>query len=428
MIRSDYRARNPSRCGTLITDVLMPQLGLEVIEATVIDVLVAIGQEVAEGAGLMEIETDKATTEIVAPRTGFIATIDVAIGQLVPVGARLATIGDTIDESATLPARHHVEVASVVAHAATRSGTKLAPDVAPVRQRVAPVARRAAEDLGLPLGEIIGTGPRGRVTLRDVEAAAAEVAAAVSPVAASGNGMPRSQAAGRPSRDGDVEPLSRSRRAIARRMTASQLIPQYELQRDVDATHMLAQKDAQAAVPGSVRPGVNELLMQAIAETVVRHPALAMTFVEEPEPGLRRHADIGIGLAVATERGLLVPVLRAVHRTGLHDLAAQRQGAVDAARAGRLTLEQMSGAAVTLSNLGSFGVDRFTAMLNPGESTIVAVGRVTDRVVPRGRGITVIPVLTVTMTFDHRAIDGAIGGAAIAELAELLEGAMTWRP
>jgi pyruvate dehydrogenase E2 component (dihydrolipoamide acetyltransferase) len=211
-------------------------------------------------------------------------------------------------------------------------------------------------------------------------------------------------------------------------MTASQLIPQYELQRDVDATHMLAQKDAQAAVPGSVRPGVNELLMQAIAETVVRHPALAMTFVEEPEPGLRRHADIGIGLAVATERGLLVPVLRAVHRTGLHDLAAQRQGAVDAARAGRLTLEQMSGAAVTLSNLGSFGVDRFTAMLNPGESTIVAVGRVTDRVVPRGRGITVIPVLTVTMTFDHRAIDGAIGGAAIAELAELLEGAMTWRP
>jgi pyruvate dehydrogenase E2 component (dihydrolipoamide acetyltransferase) len=428
MIRSDYRARNPSWCWILISDVLMPQMGLEVIEATVIDVLVAIGQEVAEGVGLMEIETDKATTEIVAPRTGFIATIDVTIGQLVPVGARLATIGDRIEESAALPARHHVEVASVVAHAATRSDTKLVPDVDPVRQRVAPVARRAAEELGLPLGEINGTGPRGRVTLRDVEAAAAEVAAAVSPVAASGNGMPRSRAADRLSRDGEIEPLSRSRRAIARRMTASQLIPQYQLQRDIDATHMLAQKEAQAAVPGSVRPGINELLMQAIAETVVRHPALAMTFVEEPEPGLRRHADIGIGLAVATERGLLVPVLRAVHRTGLHDLAAQRQGAVDAARAGRLTLEQMSGAAVTLSNLGSFGVDRFTAMLNPGESTIVAVGRVTDRVVPRGRGITVIPVLTVTMTFDHRAIDGAIGGAAIAELAELLEGAMTWRP
>jgi pyruvate dehydrogenase E2 component (dihydrolipoamide acetyltransferase) len=212
-------------------------------------------------------------------------------------------------------------------------------------------------------------------------------------------------------------------------MTASQLIPQYQLQRDVDATHLLAQKDASAAAstPGP-RPGVNDLLLQAIAEMVVRHPALATTFVDGPEPALRRHAGIGVGLAVATDRGLVVPVIEDVHRLGLGEIAARRAPLVAAARDGTLSLAQMSGAAITLSNLGGFGVDRFTAMLNPGESAIVAVGRTSERVVPRGRGLAVVPILTMTITFDHRTVDGAVGGAALNGLAELLEGRMAWRP
>jgi pyruvate dehydrogenase E2 component (dihydrolipoamide acetyltransferase) len=211
-------------------------------------------------------------------------------------------------------------------------------------------------------------------------------------------------------------------------MTASQLIPQYRLERDIDATHILAQKDVQTAVGSVPRPGVNDLLIQAIAETVVRHPVLGASYVEEPEPGLAYPDRVNVGLAVATDQGLVVPVLRAVERSGLCEIATARQRLVEAARAGRLSLEDMSGGSITLSNLAGFAVDRFTAMLNPGESAIVAVGRVIDRVVPRGRDLTVVPTMTVTMTFDHRVIDGAVGAAALAELAALLEGGMVWRP
>jgi pyruvate dehydrogenase E2 component (dihydrolipoamide acetyltransferase) len=415
----------------------MPQMGLEVSEAAVLAVLVAPGDEVAEGQPLLEMETDKATTELEAPRAGFVVGIEVAEGDVVAVGAVVAWIADSADERAGdgapgggAPAADGVaDGAGATAPAPAGAGVAVAngsgattPGLLP---RAAPVARRAARALGVELTALAGTGPRGRITLGDVEAAAAAGGAATGSAA-----LEPALAQVTPASGGELEPLTKLRRAIARRMTASQLIPQYQLQRDVDATHLLAQKDASAAgaAGGGTRPGVNDLLLQAIAEMVVRHPALATAFVDAPEPALRRHAGLGVGLAVATDRGLVVPVVEDVHQIGLGEIAARRARLVVAARDGTLSLSQMSGATITLSNLGGFGVDRFTAMLNPGESAIVAVGRATDRVVPRGRGLAVVPILTVTMTFDHRTVDGAVGGAALAELADLLEGRMTWRP
>ncbi|MDX6704062.1 MAG: hypothetical protein QOF26_4288 [Baekduia sp.] len=415
----------------------MPQMGLEVSEAAVLAVLVAPGDEVAEGQPLLEMETDKATTELEAPRAGFVVGIEVAEGDVVAVGAVVAWIADSADERAGdgapgggAPAADGVaDGAGATAPAPAGAGVAVAngsgattPGLLP---RAAPVARRAARALGVELTALAGTGPRGRITLGDVEAAAAAGGAATGSAA-----LEPALAQVTPASGGELEPLTKLRRAIARRMTASQLIPQYQLQRDVDATHLLAQKDASAAgaAGGGTRPGVNDLLLQAIAEMVVRHPALATAFVDDPEPALRRHAGLGVGLAVATDRGLVVPVVQDVHQIGLGEIAARRARLVVAARDGTLSLSQMSGATITLSNLGGFGVDRFTAMLNPGESAIVAVGRATDRVVPRGRGLAVVPILTVTVTFDHRTVDGAVGGAALAELADLLEGRMTWRP
>jgi pyruvate dehydrogenase E2 component (dihydrolipoamide acetyltransferase) len=293
----------------------------------------------------------------------------------------------------------------VAAPAATNGDAPDAP-----RRRVAPVARRAAAKLGVDLTTVTGTGPRGRVTLYDVEAAAASSAPPV----------PTERADGR-------EELTATRRAIARRMTASQLIPQYHLVRDVDATHLLAEKDAQAT-RGGAKVGVNDLLIQAIAETAVRHPLLATGYVDDDPPYLLRRETIDVGLAVATDRGLVVPVIRAAHERGLAGIASDRQQLVAAARSGRLSLEAMTGGTITLSSLAALGVDRFTAMVNPGESTIVAVGRTAERLVPRGRTIAVVPTLTITLSFDHRVVDGAVGASALAELAGLLEGGMTWRP
>jgi pyruvate dehydrogenase E2 component (dihydrolipoamide acetyltransferase) len=219
------------------------------------------------------------------------------------------------------------------------------------------------------------------------------------------------------------------RRAIARRMTASQRdIPQFQLVREVDVTHLMAQKTAAAAAAiDGASPGVNDLLMQAIAEMLVRYPDLAAAYVDGDAPALRRPDTVDVGLAVATDSGLLVPVIRRVHERPLREIASDRKRLVDAARAGTLGLQDMTGGTTTLSNLGSFGIDRFTAMVNPGESAIIAVGRVCDRVVPRGRGTAVVPLLTVTLALDHRVVDGATGARALAELGALLEGTMQWR-
>jgi pyruvate dehydrogenase E2 component (dihydrolipoamide acetyltransferase) len=392
---------------TSSTPVLMPQMGLEVTEGIVTAVLVQVGAEVEREQPLMELETDKAVTEVVAPTAGVVRSIEVSEGDTVPVGAVLMHIGGDEPVPAPAPAPAPAQPAAAAAVTNGRAEAPVATAEAP-RQRVAPVARRAAVKLGVDLAAVTGTGPRGRITLRDVEAAETAAPAPAAPSA------------------GRVE-LTAMRRAIARRMTASQLIPQYHLVRAVDVTHLLAEKDAQQS-RGGAKVGVNDLLIQAIAETAARHPALATAYVEDEPPYLQQRDEIHVGLAVATDRGLVVPVIRSAHERGLQDIVADRQRLVGAARAGRLSLEEMAGGVITLSSLAAAGVDRFTAMVNPGESAIVAIGRTEDRLVARGRTISVVPTMTVTLSFDHRIVDGATGAAALAELADLLEGGMTWRP
>lgn len=439
----------------MITPVVMPQLGLEVTEGVVVELFVVPGTAVTKDLPLLELETDKASTDVVAPCDGVLRAWSVGIGDTVPVGDVLALIADTADEPLDAePAATTAEAdasAAVVGAAAEEPGVAAAseadgrgggsagdgqaPDGAP-RRRVAPVARRAAAALGVALAAVEGTGPRGRVTLDDVRRAAAAGGAAVAPVTSA---TPSSGSAARPAASpapvaapGAVEelPISAIRRAIARRMSASQLIPQYQLQRDVDASHLLAQKAAQSeGRNAAARIGVNDLLVQALAETVRRHPELAVTWADGDDgPRMIRSGADGVGLAAASDKGLVVPVIRDPQTAGLAEIAEQRQRLVAAARAGTLGLDEMAGAAITLSNLGGFGVDRFTAMLNPGESAIVAVGRTVERVVPRRGGTAVVPVLAVTVSFDHRVIDGAVGAAALGTLAALLEGDMAWRP
>lgn len=393
-------------------------MGLEVSEGTVTAVLVAPGDSVAEGETVAEVETEKAIAEIAAPRSGVITTIEIEVGDTIPVGATLMRIGDSAADTSpsTDPANADANLSAAAAPASVATDTSNGSG----RRRAAPIARRAAAKFGIGLEMITGTGPTGRITLGDVERVAAECGAAPAPATA---------AASETSSGERLEPLSATRQAIARRLTESQLVPQYTLTRDVDIAWLLAEK-ARLTDAGPTKVGVVDLLVQALAEALARHPQLAASFVPAAgdEPAQFRHPDgIDVGLAVATERGLLVPVLRRGHERTLSELVLERARLIELTRSGRLGLGDMGGAATTLSSLGTFGVDSFTAMLNPGESSILAVGRTVDRVVPRDRGLAVVPTITATFTFDHRVVDGATGAAALAELAELLEGAMTWR-
>ncbi len=419
-------------------DVVLPQMGLEVSEGTVTAVLVAVGDTVAEGDTVVEVETDKAIAEVPATESGVVSEVAVAVGDTVPVGAVLIQIGDTTEPGRAVSTAGPVAAGDPppppVAKASSGVGPPTAPPTAETavaaladaegsngarRLRAAPIARRAAAGHGVSLELVSGTGPAGRITLGDVERFVEErgAAPAVAPAAAPAPAGAR------------LEPLSATRQAIARRLTESQLVPSYTLSRDLDATWLLAEKK-RLTDAGPAKVGVVDLMLQALAETLVRHPLLAASFVPgagaEP-PQLRHPEGIDLGLAVATERGLLVPVLRSVHDRPLAEMVLERARVIETARAGRLGIAEMSGAAATLSSLGTFGVDRFTAMLNPGESAILAAGRTVERVVPRDRGLAVVPSLTLTFTFDHRVVDGAAGAAALAELADLLEGGMAWR-
>jgi pyruvate dehydrogenase E2 component (dihydrolipoamide acetyltransferase) len=404
----------------VITPVVMPQLGLEVSEGTVAAIHVQLGAEVVADQPLLELETDKALTDVVAPRDGVVRRIDVEVGDTVAVGATLIVLADEADEATGVAESRELSSGrgQAGAQAPAASLTRAHSDPARNaygRQRSAPVARRAAQRLGIELANIAGTGPRGRITLADVERAAAPPGPEHSV-----NGTSQ-----------DAVPLTGIRRAIARRMTRSQAIPQFWLEREIDATALLAAKEALPGLPpGAAKPTLNDMLVQALGEVVLRHPLLASVCVENDggDPLLARRSGADIGLAVATDRGLMVPVIHRAHQRALHELAAERVRLVSAARSGRLTLEQMSGATVTLSNLGGFGIDRFGAMLNPGEAAILAVGRTVERVIPRGRAIVTVPTLSLTITIDHRVMDGADGASVLIDLAELLEGGMTWRP
>lgn len=424
----------------MVTNVVLPQMGLEVSEGTVVAFHVTAGASVSEGDPLLEVETDKALTDVVAPCDGVVLGFDVQEGDTVPVGAVLVRLGDSADATSSTGDDVQGAVAEQAPAAEVASSPALSPsperaggDTASDRVLVgvgaaeepskgahaikaAPVARRAARHHGIALTSITGTGPRGRITLRDVEQAVAGATNGKTNGTSNGDGAP----------DGDLEPMSATRRAIARRMTESQRIPQFALDREIDATWLLAEK-RRLTDEGPVKVTVNDLLLQALAEMVVRHPDLGTSFVDGDRAQVRRRAGADVGLAVATDRGLLVPVLRRLHERTLGELALERSRLVTAARSGKLDLAEMTGATISLSSLASFGVDRFTAMLNPGEAAIVAVGRTVDKVVPRDRGFAVVPALTLTMTLDHRVVDGATGARALAELAELLEGEMTWR-
>ncbi len=279
------------------------------------------------------------------------------------------------------------------------------------------MARRLAAEHAIDLRSVSGTGPRGRIQLKDVRQAIAA------------QSMP---AGGRQPLPSGPQPLPAMRRALARSMSLSNAtVPQFSVSRAVDFTalHQHRARILAGLTAGAVRPSVNDFLLQAIARTLLAFPALNATFsgdVNSPDAAITPAVGAHIGLVVAVENGLLVPVLHGVEQLGLAALARRRSESVERALQGKLKREELQGATFSLSNLGARGPDRFTAMINPPESGILAVGRQRDCVVALNGGIHVRPMSELSLTVDHRVADGRLAADFLAYLVEILEGD-SWR-
>ena len=404
----------------MATEIVMPKLGLTMESGAISAWLVEEGQEVQKGQALLEIATDKVTMEVEAQADGILRKILVPPGEEVPVSTTIGVIAAADEDigsysaaapSDPVPAAAASPTPTAPAPAAASSPTPSAPPPTPSvdsdgrrPHKTSPKARKIAAEHGLDLSGISGSGPAGRIVSADVLALVERVqpAPAAAPVLAA---------------EGRVE-LSRAEQVAGERLTASyQQIPHIHLSMDVSAV-WLQQFRTGYELEGK-KISFNDLIVKATARTLSEFPR-----VNSLEEGghFRYASEINVGIAVAAEQGLVVPVLRAAAEKTIEEIALEGTRLIDAARRGQLRPDDMLGGTFTISNLGMFGVSRFTAIINPPQVAILAVGAIENRVVASGAdAFAVRPQLTLTLAADHRVVDGALGARFLARLKEVLE-------
>jgi pyruvate dehydrogenase E2 component (dihydrolipoamide acetyltransferase) len=400
------------------TEVILPRLGQGMESGTIVRWLKSEGEAVEKGEPLFELDTDKVTQEVEAEAAGVLLKIAISEGE-VPVGQTVAFIGaegedlpDVATESDPTPASNTV-LQGQVAEPAEVQGAQGEPEPVAAttngRIKASPLARRIARERGIELAGIRGTGPDGRIVAEDVERAEAGA-----PIPASNTVLQAPVAAG------EVErvPLSNVRKTIARRLTEAWQIPVFQLEASADMTRVNALVARLRERDPERRVTVTDVLTKLCAHALTRHREVNAEFTED---AILLHPSANVGLAVAAPQGLVVPVIRGAERLSLAEIAAVRADLVGRARDNKLRAEDLEGGTFTISNLGMYAVERFTAVLNPPQAAIVAVGATEERVVSVGGETAVRPMVTLTATFDHRAVDGAPAAAFLQTLKESLE-------
>ena len=433
----------------MIQKVLLPKLGQTMDAGEIARWLKAEGDPVEKGDILLEITTDKATLEVESYVRGVLRKILAQPGQVVPVNGIIALVADADEPLPEIDVEYPMageaapaaveEAPASAAPAAVRSTAPAVQPLASGRRRVSPRARRAARRRGVPLDGIVGTGPMGRIIERDVLAGADRgTAVKASPVArraaavrgvdlglVSGTGprgrvtkqdvvgyMPATAAAGA------GEAPSTMRRLIAERMAASKReIPHYYLMMDADMTEAVAWR-AGLNADADVKVTFNDILLRAAALAARDVPeALALW----TDGGIVPLTDVNIGLAVALDEGLIVPVVRNVDRLAVRDVARETAALVQKARTKHLLAEETEGGRLTITNLGMFGIERFLPIIVPGQGAILGVGRIAAKAVVIDGGIAIRQMLGLSLAADHRAADGATGARYLAAVRARLE-------
>jgi pyruvate dehydrogenase E2 component (dihydrolipoamide acetyltransferase) len=403
------------------TEVKLPRLGQGMESGTIVKWLKSEGEQVQKGDALYELDTDKVTQEVEAEASGVLLKIAIPEGE-VEVGKTIGFIGDKGEELAESPESDSAnEKAPAVEHrdavpAATTNGSSQGRDVeAPVepaaaggRIKASPLARRIARERGIELSQVRGTGPDGRIVAEDVERAEAQPAA---PVAAH-------VAAALPAGEIESRPLSNVRKTIARRLTQAWTVPAFQLTVDADMTRATELVAKQRELYPDVRITVTDVLTKLCAQALMRHRNMNVHYTEE---ALLVFPSADVGIAVAAPQGLVVPVVHGAERLSIAQIAGVRADLVFRARDGKLRSEDLEGGTFTISNLGMYEVDQFIAVLNPPQASILAVGATRDQVVPRDSELHILPLLTMTLTCDHRAVDGATGADFLRTIKAFLE-------
>jgi pyruvate dehydrogenase E2 component (dihydrolipoamide acetyltransferase) len=404
----------------MATEVKLPRLGQGMEAGTIVKWLKAEGDPVQKGEPLYELDTDKVTQEVEAEASGVLLRIAVREGE-VPVGRTIAVIGkegeqlaeeeakkDAADaeaeQSAEKPARAPARDAERErgAAASTNGSPPQAREAAGGRVKASPLARRIARERGIELESLRGTGPDGRIVAEDVERARAAPAAAPSA----------------PSGEVESRPLTSVRRTIARRLTEAWTVPVFQLTVSADMTRANAVVAALREANPDVRITATDLLTKLCASALMRHRDVNARFTED---AIEIHPSANVGIAVAAPQGLVVPVVHGAEHLSIREIAQVRADLVERARDAKLRPDDMDGGTFTISNLGMFGVEQFIAVLNPPQAAILAVGATEDRVVAVDGLPAVRPTMTVTLTCDHRAVDGATGAEFLRTLKASLE-------
>ena len=402
----------------------IPKVGLVMEAVKVVRWLKSPGDTVRLGDPLVEVETEKSVIEIEATIAGVLAEAVLAVDQEANVGDPLAWIEVEGTSAATASVPSAPVAEPVAAPRAVATSAPVAPLASGSAERIpaSPAARRLASESGLDLASIKGSGPRGRIELDDVRRAQS---AAPAPATATATPAPPPVSGAATSPTTGLTPM---RRALARAMTLSNAtVPQFPVERDVDWTRVQTTRAAlNAALPaGAARVSVNDFLLHAIAHTLIEFPALNATFtgsLEAADARIESAHGAHIGLVLAVDGGLVVPVLHDVEQLSVTEIAARRSACVERGLNGVLKREELAGATISLSNLGSRGPDRFIGMINPPESAILAVGRQRDMVtVVSGQMMAIRPISTLTLTVDHRVADGRLAADFLARLVERLE-------
>ncbi|HUF02237.1 MAG TPA: dihydrolipoamide acetyltransferase family protein [Gaiellaceae bacterium] len=447
----------------MATEVRLPRLGQGMEAGTIVRWLKSKGDPVTKGEPLYELDTDKVTQEVEAEADGVLLEIVVTEGE-VDVGTTVAVIGaegeDVSDllaaasggngggltappsdaaegksppsgsepqgavpaegapaDEAEAPADAAAQVAEEPSGSEPQSVVEPEAEPAPARapgerMKASPLARRMARERGIDLAAIAGTGPDGRIVADDVDQAATAPAPAPAP----------DVAPSAPSAPGEVEvvELTSVRRTIARRLTEAWQAPVFQLTVTADASELLVTREqmVERLREGETKPTVSDVLTRLVAAALIRHRAVNAHFVDGR---IHRHPTANVGIAVATLSGLMVPVVRSAERKSVQEIADVRADLVSRAREGKLQLADLEEGTFTVSNLGMYGIDQFIAVLNPPQVAILAVGSIEDRAHAVEGELVVRPTLTMTLTCDHRAIDGSEGAEFLRTVNELVE-------